>query len=123
MGHVIKENLMDHSTPGSFCFSMRCAQCGEELKSTAVRFSRSGMKPNSSGKRIVYDALYRREKQDALSRAEGELSASFNLCPICRRTVCDHCFLLCDDIDMCASCAENLHEEGEPVLQRGLVSL
>ena len=40
---------------------------------------------------------------------------TFNLCPICRRLVCNRCFLLGEDIDLCADCARNLQERGEPV--------
>ena len=36
-------------------------------------------------------------------------------CPICKRLVCDHCFLICDDLDMCVQCAEKLNEKGTVV--------
>ncbi|MCI6126309.1 MAG: hypothetical protein MR738_09535 [Enterocloster clostridioformis] len=39
----------------------------------------------------------------------------FNKCPICSRLVCDRCFLVCDELDMCVSCAHYLQEQGEPV--------
>ena len=39
----------------------------------------------------------------------------FSLCPICKRLVCDRCFLLGEDIDLCTDCAAFLQEHGEPV--------
>ena len=119
MSYVAKEYLTDCSTPDEFCFSLRCAECGEVWKSAPVKFSKSGVMPASSGKRIVYDTLYRREKETAMNRAAGELRAVFNECPICRRAVCDHCFFICEELDMCASCAHKLQERGEPVAIKG----
>jgi hypothetical protein len=29
--------------------------------------------------------------------------------------VCNQCFLICDDLDMCRHCAEALQEKGHPV--------
>ena len=116
MSYFAKEYLVDCSTPDEFRFSWRCAECGEVWESTPVRFSMSGVIPASDGKRIVYDTMYRREREVAMNRAVGELRSLFNECPICRRIVCDHCFLICDELDMCITCAEKLNEHGEPVL-------
>lgn len=117
MGHIVKELLLDCSTPEYFQFSLRCAECGRVWRNKAARFSRAGTRPETEGKRVVYDTLYRREKEAALDRAVGEAEGAFSQCPICRRLVCDHCFLICDDLDMCASCAQRLQERGEPVTQ------
>lgn len=115
MSHVSSKYLTDYSTPDEFCFAMRCAECGEVLKSTPIKFSKSGVKPPSDEKRVVFDALYRREKEVAMERAVSELKTLFNVCPICQRTVCDHCFMICDELDMCVFCAQRLKERGEPV--------
>lgn len=40
---------------------------------------------------------------------------SFNRCPICHRWVCDDCFMVCEDLDMCGQCAEKLNEKGSIV--------
>ena len=116
MSDVLKNNLTDHSSPDEFCFALKCDECGRILKSTPIRFSMSGVIPISSEKQIVFEALYRREKEAALDRALAELKSLFNECPICFRTVCDHCFLICDELDMCTTCAKKLNEHGEPVL-------
>lgn len=118
MSHIAKELLLDCSTQDEFFFSLRCAECGEVWKSRPVRFSKSGVTPETRGKRVVFDTLYQREREAALGRAVSEAAGIFNTCPICRRLVCDHCFMICDDLDMCQSCADNLKEEGEFVLTR-----
>ena len=47
--------------------------------------------------------------------AVGEALEHFNACPLCGRLVCDHCFIICDDLDMCRSCTNYMQEKGEPV--------
>ena len=39
-----------------------------------------------------------------------------NYCPICKKLVCNQCFMICEDIDMCIRCAAELQEFGKPVL-------
>lgn len=117
MRHIIKELLMDRSAPDCFQFSMHCAECGKEWKSTSVPFSKAGIRPQTEGKQIIFDALYRQEKEAAFRGAIEEAVNGFNQCPICRRLVCDYCFLICDDLDLCTSCAARLQEHGEPVMQ------
>lgn len=118
MSYIAKELLLDCSTAEEFCFSLRCAECKEVWKSTPVRFSKAGIVPATEGKKIIFDTLYRREKEAALNRAIAEAEQRFNKCPICHRFVCDHCFLICDDLDMCQSCANSLEERGEYIMVR-----
>lgn len=63
--------------------------------------------------------LYAHEKQLALRIAEKQASELFNICPICGKPVCDRCFMICADMDMCKSCVEKLNEVGEPVQKTG----
>ena len=118
MSHIAKERLQDCATKDEFSFALCCAECGEVWKSRPVRFSRAGVVPETAGKQIVFETLYRREKEAAMERAVSEAAGAFNTCPICHRLVCDHCFLICDDLDMCLSCAERLQEAGELVAVR-----
>ena len=115
MRRMIRNAMEDRSSPEMFCFSMECAVCGAAWISRASRFSKAGVTPESEGKRIIFQKLYEREREAACERAVTEAMETFNLCPICRRLVCDHCFLLGEDIDLCADCARNLQEQGEPV--------
>lgn len=105
MGHIPKGLLKDCSTRDAFVFALACTECGRVWNSTPIPFS---------GKS---DSLYRQEKEAALIRAADEAAEVFNYCPGCSCPVCDYCFLVCDDTDLCASCAKKLHTVGEPVMQ------
>ena len=116
MGSIINEEMLyDCSTPEFFCFSLRCTQCGKNWKSKPVYFSKAGTEPTTDEKRLIYETLYMKEKKYALMRAVEEAESVFNVCPICNRIVCDHCFMVCDELDMCVSCADRLKEKGELV--------
>ena len=111
-----KEALLDCSTVEDFRFFVRCAECGKLWRSRPARFSRADISPETEGKRVIFRALYERERVEARSRAAAEFAQSFNRCPICGRLVCDDCFLVCDDLDLCVSCARRLEVQGQPVL-------
>ena len=91
MTNLLSGYLEDRSTAQYFCFSIH------------------------REKRELYDAVYQREKNRARLAAGREAVERFSQCPICRRLVCDSCFLICDEMDMCRECAGRLKESGEPV--------
>ncbi len=115
MKQILKNYIVDKSTDICFKFSVICEECGEEWKSLPVTFSKSSQTPANESKRIIYNAIYRREKAEALNRALEEAENFFNLCPIYKRFVCNDCFLICEDLDMCKTCANYLREQGEVV--------
>lgn len=115
MRRIIKASMEDISSTERFQFSLRCAVCGFRWESQPTRFSKAGVVPENAGKRVIFQALYQREKEDAFDRAVTEALGHFSLCPICQRLVCDRCFLLGEDIDLCTDCAAALQERGEPV--------
>ena len=94
MRRIIKASMEDVSTVERFRFSLRCAACGYCWESQPVRFSKAGVQPENEGKRMIFQALYQREREDAFERAVTEALEHFSLCPICKRLVCDRCFLL-----------------------------
>jgi len=53
-----------------------------------------------------------------MDHAVSEAVHHFNHCPVCGRLVCNYCFVICDDLDLCRSCATRLQETGESVLER-----
>lgn len=118
MRQRIKELLIDRSTVEEFRFVLRCMECGREWTSPPVRFSKAGIQPESEGKRVIFQTLYRREWESARERAVAAAGKAFNLCPICGRLVCDNCFLVCDDLDLCAACARRLQVPGELVMNQ-----
>lgn len=119
MCRIATELLQDCSTHDEFVFSLRCAECGSVWKSKPVRFSKAGVTPPTEGKRVIFDTLYKREKAAALAQAAKAAGEVFSQCPICQRLVCDRCFLICEELDMCVSCATHLKENGSPVMQAG----
>ena len=115
MRRMIRDAMEDRSSPEAFRFSLNCAGCGVTWISRTSRFSKAGVTPESEGKRVIFQALYQREREDVFERAATEAMEYFSLCPICKRLVCDRCFLLGEDIDLCTDCAAFLQERGEPV--------
>ena len=115
MKQVIKEAMGDCSTIGEFRFLLRCQACGRTWHSSPVRFSKAGTKPETEGMRAVFRALYERERAAAREKAAAEASEIFSQCPVCGRLVCDRCFLICEDLDLCTACAEALQMHGSVV--------
>ncbi|MBE6753250.1 MAG: hypothetical protein E7559_02680 [Ruminococcaceae bacterium] len=120
MIHILPDQMADNSSSEEFRFSIGCAECGQPVHSLPVRFSKAGVLPPTDGKQVVYTALYEREKENARRLAVKSIGEHLSLCPICGRLVCDRCFLVCEDLDMCAACAMRLQEEGEPVISPAL---
>ena len=114
MTNLLSGYLEDRSTAQYFCFSISCEVCGEFWYSSSVPFSKAGQAAEHREKRELYDAVYQREKNRARLAAGREAVERFSQCPICRRLVCDSCFLICDEMDMCRECAGRLKESGEP---------
>lgn len=65
--------------------------------------------------RAVFRTLYERERAAAREKAAAEASEIFSQCPVCGRLVCDRCFLICEDLDLCAACAKALQVRGNIV--------
>ena len=115
MRQMIRDAMEDRSSPEAFRFSLNCAVCGAAWINRTSRFSKAGVTPESEGKRIIFQKLYEREWEEARERSVTDAMETFNLCPICRRLVCNRCFLLGEDIDLCTDCARALRENGRTV--------
>ena len=116
MKKLIDAMLENLSTREVFLFRIACGACGAEYANKPTRFSKAGVTPQTEGKKIIYDAVYEQELKSARLRSVEDAAEHLNYCPICKRLICNRCFLICDDLDMCKSCAENLQETGKPVL-------
>jgi hypothetical protein len=110
---LVLENL---STREYFLFRILCGECGTAYGNKPQRFSRAGTQPQTESKKVIYDALYEQEFKSARLSAIRDAAEHLNYCPICKRLVCNRCFLICDDLDMCKQCAAHLEETGSPVL-------
>ena len=115
MKQVIKEAMGDCSTIEEFRFFLRCQECGRTWYSSPVRFSKADTKPETEGMRTVFRTLYERERAAAREKAAAEASEIFSQCPVCGRLVCDRCFLICEDLDLCIACANKLRVRGRIV--------
>ena len=110
---LLLENL---STREFFRFRIACGICGSEFSNKPQRFSKAGLTPLTERKQVIFDALYEQEFRFARQAAIREAAEHLNYCPICKQLVCNRCFLICDDLDMCKQCAAQLEETGSPVL-------
>ena len=115
MRKTLLNNMQDLSDNDQFVFSVECTVCGKRWTSKPVNFSKAGETAQNGAKEIVYKTLYIREKQQAALKAVEEAKSKLNFCPVCKTVVCDSCFMICDDTDICINCAQTLHFHGEPV--------
>ena len=116
METLIEKVIENLSTRDVFLFRICCGACGTAYADKSVPFSKAGITPRTEGKKIIYDAVYEQELRAARLSAIRNAAEHMNYCPICKRLVCNRCFLICDDLDMCKQCAAHLKEEGIPVL-------
>lgn len=115
MKRIMKEAMGDCSTVEEFRFLVRCRECGRTWHSSPVRFSKAGAEPKTEGMSAIFRTLYERERDAAREKAAAEASEIFSRCPVCGRLVCDRCFLICEDLDMCIACAKTLQVRGDIV--------
>ena len=120
MKQLVEKILEDLSTRDVFLFRILCGACNTAYTSKPIRFSKAGVVPETPGKKVIFDAIYDQEFRAARQTAIRDEAENVNYCPICKRLVCNRCFLICDDLDMCKQCADTLKETGYPVLSDDL---
>ena len=116
MKDELTKHMKDCSTKDSFCFKFLCSACGTWYHSKPIPFSRAGSSVSDENKKVIYDAIYRREWMNARNAVLDDAVNYFSICPICHELICERCFWICDEIEMCCSCAERLHQSGKPVM-------
>ena len=116
MKKLIERMLENLSTRDVFLFRIACGACGKEYGNCPVRFSKAGVIPQTPKKAALYEILYAQELQTARLSAVRDVAEHLNYCPICKRLVCNRCFLICEDLDMCKQCASAMEETGIPVV-------
>ena len=116
MKKLVETVLENLSTKQVFRFRVTCGCCGAAYGNKPMRFSKADEPPITRSKQIIYNALYEQEFAEARRVAIRNAAEQLNYCPICKRLVCNECFLICDDLDMCAQCASDLEQQGLPVL-------
>ena len=118
MKQLVDMQLENLSTREVFLFRIACSACGAEFGGRKTRFSKAGIVPSTEEKKIIFDAIYEQELWDARQAAIRAATEHMNYCPICKRLVCNQCFMICDDLDMCVQCAGALGQQGNPVLPK-----
>lgn len=116
MKKLIEMLLENLSTRDVFLFRIACGECGREYGNKPVRFSKAEAVPQTPEKATLYEILYAQELQSARLGAIRDAAEHLNYCPICKRLICNRCFLICEDMDMCRQCASSLEETGTPVV-------
>lgn len=116
MKQLVEAVLENLSSKEVFQFRVTCGSCRREYGNKPMRFSKAEIPPTSRSKQIIYSALYEQEFREARRIAIRSAAEHMNYCPICKRLVCNQCFLICDDLDMCRQCAADLEQQGNPVL-------
>ena len=116
MKALVELALENLSTRDFFLFQVLCGECGTAYGNKTVRFSKAGMNPDTSSRKALYDAIYEQEFRSARLTAIREAAEHMNYCPVCKRLVCNRCFLICDDLDMCKHCAAEYDQQGYPVM-------
>ena len=112
---LVEKGLENLSTKEVLLFRICCASCGQAYGNQPIRFSKAGVDPITERNRILYNALYEQELHTVRQVAIGSAAEQMNLCPICERLVCNRCFMICGELDMCKQCAAELQQQGQLV--------
>jgi len=97
MLQAFTRNYNDNSTDAGFQFTFYCDICGKPWHSV----------PYLSGLTGENDPRAREsERVAAYERANREALNWFSRCPVCKRVVCDECFCILGEENMCVSCAQ-----------------
>lgn len=96
MLEAVTKKFTDESADGVYRFTFYCDICGKTWESI----------PYSSINNVL--SVY--ERNSAFERANREASLQFNRCPVCRLIVCDDCFRILEDKDICFKCLEEAGE-------------
>ena len=110
--------LVDCSNNDEFQFSVECDICKNVWNSTQVKFTYRNVLTSTDGRQKIFNLLHQEEHQAAFNRAAQEAVQYFSLCPMCRRWACDDCFQVCEYIDLCVECANELGECGITVREK-----
>ncbi len=116
MERDLVKSLEDCSTEDEIQFQISCMCCNNIWKSSKRSFNLNMKEPIDDKQKIIYKAVYEREKGFVQERAGKEVYKDFNYCLVCKRWVCDKCFLICEELDICKECAERLEEKGVSVV-------
>ena len=93
----ITAKMTDESDEGVYHFTFYCDICGSPHQSVPYESETEGE---------CYLCERESEHTAAYERANREALNWFSRCPVCKRVVCDKCFRILDESDMCKECAD-----------------
>ena len=89
--------MTDESEGGVYRFTFCCDICGSPWQSNPFHSDLEGT-PDSRIRESEYNAAYERANREAMNW--------FSRCPVCKRFLCDKCFRILEEQDMCVECAD-----------------
>ena len=102
---TITKNFTDRSTDRFFQFSFYCDRCGKKWTSEQYPFVHGFSKELTDDERKAKEILWRIDHDAAFERANLEARLRFNSCKACGAIVCDECFAMEEEDDLCVDCA------------------
>ncbi len=103
---TVTKKVKDRSTDRFFKFSFYCVRCGKEWTSDPYYFENCFSDNLSESERRAKDIMWRTDHDAAFERANLEARLRFDQCNSCRRNVCDECFAMEEEDDLCVDCAK-----------------
>jgi len=96
---AITKKYTEESEGGTYRFTFYCDICGHPWRSFPMKpvIRQNGL---SKAGRVWKD-----DHAKAFEHANIEAMNHFNRCPVCKRRVCDDCFRILEDMNMCKECA------------------
>ena len=116
MKELVESILENLSSREVFLIRVCCSGCGAEYGNKPRRFSKAGVEPENGNRQVIFDVLYEQELRLARQFAIRDAAEHMNYCPVCKRLVCNGCFLICDELDLCRECARKLGQTRKSVL-------
>ncbi len=102
---AITKKIIDRSTDEFFKFEFHCDRCGTGWVSETYNFEHGFPDKLTEGEKRAKEIMWKVEHDAALERANLEARLRFNQCNSCGRIVCDECFAMDEDEEICVDCA------------------
>ncbi len=110
---TITKKFRDKSTDSFFKFSFYCDRCGKEWTSEEYPFVHGFSEKLSDDEKRAKEILFRIDHNAAFERANLEARLRFNQCNSCGGFVCDECFAMEEEDDLCQDCASRMDSPDE----------
>ena len=110
---TITKLFRDRSTDRFFQFSFYCDSCGKEWTSEEYPFVHGFSDKLTEDERRAKEILWRSDHDAAFERANLEARLRLNACKSCGSVVCDECFAMEEEDDLCVDCASRKNSPDE----------